>query len=77
MKAIKTIFLGATNNLSNRVKATDTYGNQITIDWDSELDAEHNHINAAESLADKMNWKGKLVMGSLKDCYVHVFVGGK
>ena len=73
MKAILTKFLGATNFRSSRIKATDTDGNSITTPWDDELGPEENHLLAATKLCTKMNWKGDLVTGTLKNEYVHVF----
>lgn len=73
MKAIKTIYLGLTNFRGSRIKATDCDRNHVVINWSHELSAEDNHKQAAKALAEKMQWKGKLVMGSLNDCYVHVF----
>lgn len=74
MKAIKTIYLGATNTRSSRIKATDCDRNSITLSWDHSLDTNGNHKKAAKALCDKMDWKGETVMGGFLDCNVHVFV---
>jgi hypothetical protein len=77
MKAIKTIFVPATNTRGSRVKATDCDHNNIVLSWEHELASEENHIRAAYALRDKMRWTGKLVTGGLRDCYVHVFLTKK
>lgn len=74
MKAIKTIYLGATNTRGSRIKATDCDRNYVTLAWDYELNADENHRMAAKALCDKMEWRGQTVMGGFPDCNVHVFV---
>ena len=74
MKAIKTKYHGPTNARGSRVKASDEDMNSITIPWDHALDTTENHTKAAKVLCEKMDWHGELVMGSLKDCYMFVFV---
>jgi hypothetical protein len=73
MKAIKTKFLPCTNFRGNRIKATDEDGNAVTLSWDHGLNAEENHRAVAYALRDKMGWRGELITGVLRDCYVHVF----
>lgn len=77
MKAIITKYLGPTNFRPSRVKATDEDYNSVTLSWDNSLNTDENHKEAASALCNKMQWKGNLVMGSLKNCYVHVFVKRK
>jgi hypothetical protein len=79
-KAISTKYIPATNTLPSRVKAYDHDGNSITISWDDDIstnerDCTHgNHANAAQALADKLQWSGELVGGATKDGYCFVFV---
>ena len=74
MKAIKTKYLGPTNFKGSRVRATDEDGNSIILSWDHALNSDKNHEAAAQALCDKMDWEGRIVGGSLKDCMVWVFV---
>lgn len=74
MKAIFTKYLGATNNKGSRVKAYDADQNQVTLHWDSDQSPEENHKRACTALMAKMDWFGRMAMGSHKDVYVFVFV---
>jgi len=73
MKAIKTKYHGPGNVLGSRVSASDEDGNKVVLSWDNALDTTENHTAAAKALCRKMKWPNKLIMGSLKDCYVFVF----
>lgn len=78
MKAIKTVYLGATDSRGSRIKATAEGGprdHQVTIPYPHELSGVAVHQEAAKALCAKMGWHGRMVSGGLKDCYVHVFVG--
>jgi len=77
MKAIITKYHGPTNFKGSRISASDEDGNRITIPYPSELDWRDGepHRAAAQSLCEKMNWKGSLVGGSVKGGYAFVFVG--
>lgn len=74
-QAIVTKYLGPTNFLGARVKASAQAGS-ITVDWKDELDANENHERAAQYLKNKLSWNGKLVGGGMPDgrgnCYVIV-----
>ena len=74
MKTIQTKYLGPTNYKGARIKASDEDGNSITIPYPYELSGEAVHRKGAEALKDKMDWKGELIGGSLKNGYVFVFV---
>ena len=70
MIAIQTKYLGPTNHKGSRVKAFTHNGHQVTLTWDSALNSEPNHRQAADALCEKMNWIFKdleLVGGWLKD----------
>lgn len=54
-QAIETRFLGPTTTRRQRVKATAQAGS-ATIEWNSALSREENHIVAALMLAHKMGW---------------------
>lgn len=73
MQAIQTKYLGPTNFRGSRIKVT-CAARSITVDWNHSLNSEENHINAAKDLIAKLNWKGNIATGQLKDgSYVHVF----
>lgn len=73
MKAIRTKYLGPTNVRGSRVKAWEPDGKSITLSYDPALDVEGNARVVAEALRDKLNWKGDLICGWLKNGYVFVF----
>lgn len=75
MKAIVTKYHGPTNTRGARITASDEDGNQVSISYPYELSGEDVHRKAADALCDKMNWKGRLVGGSLKNGYVFVWDG--
>jgi hypothetical protein len=74
MKAIITKYIGPTDTKGSRIKASDEDGHSITISYPHELSGEAVHRKAAEALCQKMNWKGTMVSGSLRNAYVFVFV---
>lgn len=74
MKAIRTRYHGPTDFKGSRITAFDEDNNRVTIPYPYELSGEDVHRKAAETLRDKMNWKGDLIGGSIKDGYVFVFV---
>ncbi|MFA6063991.1 MAG: hypothetical protein WC736_15490 [Gallionella sp.] len=75
MKAIVTKYHGPTNTRGARITASDEDGNRATISYPYELSGEEVHRKAAVALCDKMNWKGRLVGGSVKNGYVFVWDG--
>ncbi len=77
MKAIKTVFKGATDTRGSRIIASDEDGNRVTIGYPHELSGMDCHAKAAVALCLKMGWSGTLHGGGLKDCYVFVFAPRK
>jgi hypothetical protein len=73
MKAIVTKYHGPTNNRGSRITASDEDGNRVTISYPYELSDEACHRAAADALCAKMNWRGSLIGGSLKNGYVFTF----
>lgn len=65
-QAIVTKYLGPTNARGSRVKATCQAGS-VTLSWDDALDSEANHHAAAQALARKLGWSGRLIGGGLPD----------
>ena len=63
LKAITVRFVGPTNTRGARFVATDNNGNTQTMHQDYSLPVEESHRRAAQALADKMQWRGKLVGG--------------
>lgn len=55
MQAIVTKYLGATDRLPSRVKATAQVGS-VTVNWDYAKDIDGNHYAAALALAHKFGW---------------------
>ena len=62
MQAIVTKYLGPTNARGSRIKAT-CQAESVTIEWDTSLNSERNHIAAAKKLATKLGWDGLWLMG--------------
>jgi len=80
-QAIQTKFFAPTNARGSRVKAT-AAACSITVKYDHALNAEQNHVAAANALRAKLGWNlvchGDLIGGQLADgSYVHVFTGSK
>jgi len=63
-QAIQTRYLGPTAKLGARVVA-ECQGGKLVSPWDHGFGIEANHEEAARDLANKMNWKGRLVGGGL------------
>jgi hypothetical protein len=74
MKAITTTYHGPTNTRGSRITATEPDGKRISIPYPHELNQEDAHSHAAMLLCNKLGWTGKLVCGSIKNGYVHVFI---
>ena len=77
MKAILTKYMGPRNVRGSRIKAYDADGNSATIPYPHQLRSEDGHHKAAQSLCDKMGWKGDLIGGGTKDGMAFVFVEEK
>ena len=75
MIAICTKYIGPTESKPSRVKAYAPDGQSVTLSWHSidKDNTEDVHRVAAETLRDKMQWKGELIAGSTKEGYVFVF----
>ena len=73
MQVITVKYLGATNNLGSRYKATHT-GNytSATLSKDYSINMEGNCIAAAKALAKKLNWDGSYIGGHTSDGMVFV-----
>jgi hypothetical protein len=73
MQTITTKYLGPTNHRGSRVKATHTGDyTSVTLSYDYALNSEGNHIAAAKSLADKLNWQGDYIGGHTAEGMVFV-----
>lgn len=60
LRAIQTKFHGPTNTKGSRVIADDGDGRRIIVSWDHALNSEGNHEAAADQLARKHGWKGRV-----------------
>jgi len=73
MQTITTTYLGPTNHLGSRYKATHTgKAKTVTLSADYALSAAENHALAAKTLANKLRWEGSYVGGHVKDGMVFV-----
>lgn len=73
MKAIVTKYHGPTNVRGSRIIAREEDGASVRRSYDHAYTSTENHRRAAEELANKLGWTGRLVQGSIKGGYVHVF----
>lgn len=73
MKAIITKYLPVTEQRGSRIKACDSDGNYVTIQYPFELTVSQAHLKAAVALRDKMGWTGELIGGATKTGYAFVF----
>lgn len=73
-QAIRTKYHGPTERRGSRYTATAASGIKCTIPAPLHLDGEERkHRSAAEALAAKLGWTGRMVCGGLSDGYVFVF----
>ena len=73
MQAIVTKYLGPTDRLGSRFKAT-AVGGSVTVSYNYSLGTDANHKAAAAALMAKLGWKGSMEMGWLPDgTCCHVF----
>ena len=72
-QAIQTKHLGPTKFKGDRIKATSCGGETITLSWNDNLNQAQNHKAAANALKRKLNWKGRMIMGSFNYVNFHVF----
>lgn len=82
-RAIKTKYLGYSNTLSSRVKATIAVPEgidarkQVTVNWNHELGENRNHLEAAKALASANGLYGVWVGGDIDvNGYVYVRIMG-
>ena len=73
MKAIRTKYLGPTDKLWKRIRASDGSGNSLTVEYNDDMEEEVNHIAAAIQFQQKMQWFERIETGWLENgVYVHV-----
>lgn len=76
MQAITTKYLGATNTLPSRIKASCPQG-FIVLSWDHEFSTEENHAFAAMALVRKLGWVPKNpISGDHQNRYVGAWAMG-
>lgn len=73
-QAITTRYVGPTDTKGGRIIATTESGIRHTIGYPHELSSELGHRKAAEELAAKLNWSGRLVAGGMKHGYAFVLL---
>lgn len=75
-QSIATHYVGPTNTKGARIIATTTSGIRHIIGYPYDLSDELGHRKAAEELAAKLNWTGKLIAGGMKRGYAFVLCDG-
>lgn len=76
-QAITTHYVGPTNTKGGRIVARTESGIRHTIGYPHEMTEERGHRKAAEELAEKLGWTGKLCAGGMKRGYAFVFCNGE
>jgi hypothetical protein len=71
-QAIVTKYQQPTDTRGAAIVATAAMGERVRMPLDHSLDAVDNHYAAALKLKHKLDWKGELLGGSLKDGYAWV-----
>ena len=71
-QAIQTKVIAPTNTKGTRIKAWAQAGS-ITLHWDYEINADKNHVAAAQAFAEKLGWSGSWHGGGV-DGSGYVFV---
>lgn len=66
MQAIEVKTLPPTNMKPKRVKAF-SHGHSVTMGWNYGLNYQENEVEAARKLCQKLQWKGRLTSGTLKN----------
>lgn len=66
-QSIITYFIAPTNYRGSRIKAKAAGGSSVTLEWDHAMNPAGNHRAAAKALADKLEWSGEFVAGSMGD----------
>ena len=68
MKAIRTKYHGPGNVRGSRFSATTgEQGQKVFVSYDYGMNSDKNHAKAARHLADKFNWKDRLIGGGFPD----------
>lgn len=75
MKTVTTKILPPTNYNGTRIVATDG-DNRIVLPADYSLTSEEEHVRAARTLRDKLEWKYEMMGGHTKDGMVFVMLHG-
>ena len=73
MQCIITKFIPATTSKPARIKATSSQGVSVTIPYN----ADRTYWQAAQTLRDKLGWKGTMIEGATNNGAVYVFASGK
>jgi len=72
-QAIVTKYLGPTNTLGARIKASAGHARGLVDHWDYEAGVEENHARVAKVLAADRGWSGLFVAGMLPSGDGNVF----
>lgn len=73
MQAITVKYLGPTDTLGTRYKATHTGAfKSVTLPADYSLNSDDNYLAAAKALADALGWEGDYIGGHIQDGMVFV-----
>lgn len=73
MKTITTKYYSPGNVRGARIVARDG-DNQFRFSYNDALNYEQNHASAAQKFCDRLNWRGRMIGGQIKNgTYVWVF----
>lgn len=72
--AIITRYHGPTETRGARITASSYNRTRITVSWDDALDVEGNHDYAAQALAKRRGWKGRVSRASHPDGTGNIYI---
>jgi hypothetical protein len=73
MQTISTKYLGPTNTLPSRIKATTATGVSVTVSFGYDDRTIDEHIKAVKALCAKVKWSGRFIIGATEEGYCAVF----
>lgn len=74
MQTITTRYKGPTDCNGSRIVASATNGQRLTHSIDNSQSTDDNHTSAAQTLARRLNWRGKLQGGHTASGMVWAFI---
>lgn len=74
MQVITTRYAGPTDRQGSQILARASNGQRLTYPIDNSRRVEDNHASAAQKLARRLGWRGKIQAGGMGRATVWVFI---